>query len=212
VSARAAPISLALKLACAAFVAVLIPVYWRWYGFQNFFTFSDLTLFLAVAGLWREDALLLSTALVGSTVINLMWIADVGHGALGLGHSALSDYMFQDWRPLGVRLLSLFHLASPPILFFVVLRVGYDRRALAAWSLIAIVAMLVSYWCLPPPGPDWVTRKVNVNWVYGLRSDRPQDLMPPLHWLAFEFCALFLLCWWPVHVLAERLPKAKIRP
>lgn len=191
----------ALKWACSAYVGVLVPVYWHAYGVANFISFCDIALFLALAGLWRENALLLSMALVATLVVDLLWLADVARGLAGLRHGPLTAYLFDPQRSLGVRLLSLFHLWLPPVLVGALWRLGYDRRALPAWAGVAVAAMIVSYLWLPPPAIDPGGAKVNVNWVHGLAAERPQAWMPPQHWLGLEFCALFVLCWWPAHLL-----------
>ena len=47
-----------LKLAYTAFMAVLVPVYWHYYGPTNFLYFCDVALFLTLAGIWLESPLL----------------------------------------------------------------------------------------------------------------------------------------------------------
>ena len=54
-----------LKLAYTAFMAVLVPVYWYYYGPTNFLYFCDVALFLTLAGIWLESPLLVSMCAVG---------------------------------------------------------------------------------------------------------------------------------------------------
>src|SRR5260370_33967266 len=63
-SVPAQDIPLLLKLVVTMFVAVLVPIYWRYYGPGNFLWFSDLALFLTLAALWLESPLLASTQAV----------------------------------------------------------------------------------------------------------------------------------------------------
>ena len=51
-------LDLTVKIVHTAFVVLLIPIYWYYYGPSNFLWFSDLALFLAVPALWLENPLL----------------------------------------------------------------------------------------------------------------------------------------------------------
>jgi hypothetical protein len=44
--------------------------------------------------------------------------------------TGLAAYMFDRRMPLHLRSLSLFHVALPPLLLWLLRRLGYDRRAL----------------------------------------------------------------------------------
>ena len=46
-------------------MAVLVPVYWYYYGPTNFLYFCDVALFLTLAGIWLESPLLVSMCAVG---------------------------------------------------------------------------------------------------------------------------------------------------
>ena len=65
-------IPLWLKLGYTVFVAILVPVYWRYYGAGNFLWFSDLALFITLAAVWLESSLLASTLSVG--LLELVWL------------------------------------------------------------------------------------------------------------------------------------------
>ena len=54
-----------LKLAYTAFMAVLVPVYWHYYGPTNFLYFCDLALLITLVGIWIESPLLVSMCAVG---------------------------------------------------------------------------------------------------------------------------------------------------
>src|SRR5215210_1140983 len=54
-----------LKLLFSAHLAVLVPVYWYYYGPTNFLYFCDVALILTLVGLWIESPLLISMCAVG---------------------------------------------------------------------------------------------------------------------------------------------------
>jgi hypothetical protein len=70
--------------------------------------------------------------------------------------------MFDPKISLPIRALSLFHIALPLILLWMVHRLGYDSRALAAQTLLAWIVLPMSYLL--------TDRSENVNWVYGFRK------------------------------------------
>jgi hypothetical protein len=149
-----------VKLLCSAWVVVLVPVYWRCYGPSNFLWFSDIALFVGVAALWLEDAFLASTQALSVGVLELIWLADfLAHLNLGRGVVGLSGYMFDARIPRFLRGLSLFHVWLPPLLFGMVWVLGYDARALPAWTALAWAVLLVCYLFTDPAK--------NINWVFG---------------------------------------------
>ena len=64
-----------LKFAYTAFMIVLVPVYWHYYGPTNFLYFCDVALFLTLAGLWLESPLLISMCAVGILAPQTLWVA-----------------------------------------------------------------------------------------------------------------------------------------
>ena len=58
-----------LKVAYTAFMAVLIPVYWYYYGLTNFLYFCDAASILTLIAIWPENALLISMACVDIVVM-----------------------------------------------------------------------------------------------------------------------------------------------
>ena len=102
-------VPLGLKLAYTAYMAVLIPVYWHYYGPTNFLYFCDVALILTLVAIWPENALLISMCAVGILVPQALWVADFIAHALGTSLTGMADYMFDESHPLFLRLLSLFH-------------------------------------------------------------------------------------------------------
>jgi hypothetical protein len=194
-----------LKLAYSAFVAVLVPVYLYQYGPTNFVYFCDVALLLTLAGVWLESSLLVSMPAVGILLPQLLWVVDFLAGLVGVRLTGLTDYMFDPRRPLFLRGLSLFHGWLPLLLLYLVWRLGYDRRALLRWTLLAWALMLISFFFLPPPSPDHGIRPVNVDYVWGLSDKAPQHWMPAWIWFAAELVVLPLLLFLPAHLLLARL-------
>jgi hypothetical protein len=182
-----------ITLPATLFTAVLIPVYWHNYGPAHFLWFSDIALFAIVICLWTGNRLLYSMIAVGVLPLEIIWTVDFLTGGNLMGTAA---YMFDATRPLYLRLLSLFHLAIPPILIWMLWRQGYDRRALAAQTLLAWIVLPLS-WLLNSP-------ESNVNAVYGPFGE-PQTLMPPLLYLGLYMIMLPVAVFWPMHAILRRM-------
>jgi hypothetical protein len=70
------PIPLWVKLIYTAFVAVLVPCYWRDYGPTNFLYFCDMAVFFALGAVWLEWPILASMPAVGILLPQALWIVD----------------------------------------------------------------------------------------------------------------------------------------
>lgn len=210
INATVAPdrrIPLPLKIAFTAFMVVLVPVYWSKYGPTNFLYFCDLALFVTLAAIWFENRLLASMAAVGIIVPQIvLWCGDFAAHLAGLKFIGMTDYMFDPHRSLFLRSLSLFHGWLPFLLLFLVVRLGYDRRALLAWTGVAWSAMLFSYFCLPAPGAHLANplAPVNIDYVYGFSDAAAQTWMPQWAWLAFLIVALPVVIFIPTHLLLRK--------
>ncbi len=198
---------LALKLALTAFVCVQVPFYWSAYGPTNFLYFCDVALFLTLASVLTEKRLPASMAAVGILLPQFVWVLDFVGTLFGHPVVGMTGYMFQNSQPLYARAISLFHGWLPFLLLYLVYQLGYDRRALVAWTVLAWGLMLIAYFFLPaPPAPaDRPNLPVNVNYVYGTSDDKPQEWMPPLAWLAVMMFGLPLLFFIPTHFLLSGL-------
>lgn len=197
-------IPLPVKLAYSVFVAVLVPYYWVTYSPWNFLFFCDVALLLTLVALWREDALLVSVAAVGITVPQFVWVVDF----LAVGRVVgIASYMFDDKIPLFVRGLSSFHGWLPFVLLWAVIRLGYDRKALAVQIALTWVLLLLCYSLGPvPPAPaSDPNLAVNINYVHGPGFEAAQTWMPPRLWLALLMAGLPLVCYVPTHLILRRL-------
>ena len=185
-------IPLWLKISYTLMVLVIIPVYWRDLGPANFLWFSDIALIALVPALWLENRLIGSTMAVAVFFLESLWVLDVLTGGNLI---QMADYMFDSEVDTHIRILSgLFHFALPPTLFFLLLRLGYDKRALPLQVLIAAVVLPVTYLTTDPED--------NINWVFGWAE--PQDQLPSLVYLGLVFLVLTVAVYCPSHWLFNR--------
>jgi hypothetical protein len=205
-----ARVPLTLKLAYTAFMAVLIPVYWHYYGPTNFLYFCDTALLLTLIGIWPENAVLISMCCVGILVGQAYWVFDFLVNAAGYSLTGMTDYMFQSEHSLFLRLLSLYHAWMPFLLVYLVWKTGYDRRALPAWTAVAWVLLLVCFFFMPPPTPNPGLTPVNIDYVWGMGDTASQTLVPPYVWLAGLLLGLPIFVFAPTHyVLTRIVPKVR---
>ena len=142
VAPAALRIPLGLKLAYTVFMAVLVPVYLRNYGPTNFLYFCDVALIITLVGIWIESPLLVSMCAVGIIASQTLWVIDFLSNLIGHPLTGLTDYMFMADRSLFLRGLSLFHGWLPFLLIYLVWRLGYYRRALPVWTVVAWALVL----------------------------------------------------------------------
>jgi len=190
-------IPLWLKIAYTVIVLITVAVYVFKYPPGNFLWFSDIALVAVAIALWFESALVVSMMAVGTLLPELLWnVSFFGQLITGRHVSGLTDYMFEAHRPLYVRALSLFHVVLPALLLWLLHRLGYDPRALAAQTVLAWVVLLLSYWLTDP--------RDNVNWVFGLGA-KPQRRIPPLIYLGLLMAGFPLVIHLPTHLLLQRV-------
>ena len=185
-------ISLWLTLIYSVAVPVIAVIYWRAYGPTNFLWLSDIALVFTLAALLSSNRLLASMAAVGVLALELAWTIDFLFGGRLIG---LSAYMFDSKLPLYLRGISLFHLALPPTLLFLLYRFGYDQRALMYQTLLTWVVLIVTYLATDP--------EKNINWVFG-PGTKPQHLLPPLLYLGLEMVFIPMFVFLPTHLLLKR--------
>ena len=194
------PVTLAFALVFTAMTAVIVPVYYVRYGPANFLWFSDLALLGLTIALWLESPLIASTIAVGVLLPEAVWVASfVGGLVFGRTLSTLAAYMFDPSIPRYLRALSLFHLALPPAILWMLYRYGYDERALAVQTLVAWVVLPATYFLAPP--------EKNVNWVRGL-GHPPKSIMPPRWHLLLMMAVYPVLVYLPTHFLLRAFAPA----
>ncbi len=178
-------IPLWLKVLYTLYVSAVVWVYRNEYGPANFLWFSDIALLATVAALWIESSLLASMMAVAILLPEIAWtIIFLLRLVLGIRLGDVTGYMFDAQYPLGVRALSLFHLFLPVLLLWMIHRLGYDRRAWRAQTLVAWIIFPATYWLTKPAQ--------NINWVFG-PGGGPQHVMPPLLYLLLVPMVLFPL-------------------
>jgi hypothetical protein len=181
-----------LKVAWAIWVLCWLPVYWRQYGTHNFLFFCDLGNLVILAALWAESALLFSWQAIALLLFQTLYTFDLA-GAVVLGPHLIggTEYMFNGAIPLYVRLLSLFHVATPPLLLWAIGRLGYDRRG---WKLQTLTC-----WIVVPINFFW-RPGFDVNWARG-PFGHEQQVMPGWLYLAGYLVVVPLVVYWPTHVV-----------
>jgi hypothetical protein len=183
-------IPLWLKVAWTLAVIVWVPFYWRQYGVQNFLFFCDLGNFFIAAALWLESPLLFSWQAVSLLLFQTLFVIDLA-GALATGHHVIggTEYMFDPHIPLAIRLASLFHIVTPILLLWAILRVGYDRRG---WKFQTFTA-----WTVVPINYLWRPQE-DVNWARG-PFFREQHALPGLLYLLVYLVIVPVAVYYPTH-------------
>jgi len=190
-------ISLRFKIGYTLFVCLLVPIYWRQYGPANFLWFSDIALLVLVPALWLENALLVSMMAVAVIFFEAIWNIDFfTRLATGKSLIGLSAYMFDPKIPLFIRALSCFHIALPLLLLWTLHRLGNDRRAFVAQTILAVVVLPLSYLVSNP--------RENVNWVYGF-GEHPQSTLPAGVFLLLVMVIYPIVVYLPTHLLFAKM-------
>jgi hypothetical protein len=190
-------IPLWLKIAWTMLVLIIVPVYWRYYGPKNFLWFSDIALIAIAFALWMENRLLISMMAVGVLALELLWNFEfLTRLIFGTSLFGMSAYMWDESIPLGVRLLSLFHIPMPIVLIWTLHRLGYDRRAIYLQTALAWIVLPLSYVFAEPQN--------NINWVHGFTPE-PQTWMHPLAFLAVLMIGAPVVIYWPTHRILMRM-------
>lgn len=183
-------ISWRVKVPYTVFVAVLLPVYVRVYGWGNLLWFSDVALLLTLVALWMESRLVLSIMALSAILPELAWNVDYFARLIFGSHlTGQTEYMFDSQLSLFVRGLSLFHIMLPVLLVWAVHRLGYDRRALLYQVLLCWAVLLATYlWTdpadninyvfTPPLERAWLTQKL---WLFMLMIGFPMLVYVPTH-------------------------------
>lgn len=181
-----------LKIGYAAFVPFLVLVYWRRYGPSNFLWLSDIALFLTAAAVIFESPLLASMPAVGVLPLEIFWTVDF----LLLGRFGLTSYMFDRQYPLWLRAISLFHLALPPTLLWMLWRVGYDPIAFPLQVALTWFVLGFCYLFIDP--------QKNINWTFG-PGEKPQTKISPRLYFAILMVVIPLAVMTPMHFLLDWL-------
>lgn len=143
-----------------AWLLVYLPTYQMAYGARNFLFLCNIGVILTAVGLIARNRLLLSSQAVAAPVIALAWALDVGWKlATGDFLYGATAYMWDSASPLYARLLSLYHLGWPLLLWWVLRRIGYDPRGWPLQAAIAALAMIAGRWLAP------AAENINFAWT-----------------------------------------------
>lgn len=185
-----------LRWSAVAWLLFWMAAYGRVYGPGNFLHLCDIGVILACAGLWLESPLLLSSQAVGTLIVDAVWGLDVAWRFF-LGQHLLggTEYVFDPRYPLWVRLLTFFHVITPPLLLWGIHRLGYDRRAWALQSAIAAGALVVSRFTAPAENLNFAFRDPFFHRAWG---------PAPTH-LAVTLLFIMLVMYLPAHLVLRRL-------
>jgi hypothetical protein len=187
-----------VKIVWTLWLIVWIPLYWRQYGPQNFLFFCDIGNILIGLALWLESPLIFSWQACGLLVFQTLYTVDLV-GALLTGRHLIggTEYMFDHGIPLLVRLVSLFHVATPPLILWAIRRLGYDRRGWKYQTLTAWIVVPINYF--------WRS-SYDVNWARG-PFFREQHAMPGPIYLLGYLLIVPLLVYFPTHLFLQWLTR-----
>lgn len=185
-----------LKLAWTIWLIVWIPLYWQQYGPQNFLFFCDMGNILIGVALWAESPLIFAWVACGVLFFQALYALDLAGAALTGGHLiGGTEYMFDPHISREIRLMSLFHIVTPPLLLWAIWRVGYDPRG---WKFQTMMA-----WIVVPINYVWRPEQ-NVNWARGLFF-REQHLVPGPVYLLVYLIVVPACVYFPTHLCLQWL-------
>ena len=185
------------KLAYTAFVAYIVVVWLRHYGWRNLLWFSDVALIGAIPAMWLESDAIGSVIAVVVLLPEILWNVDfAGRLLLRRRITGLTDYMFEPERPKLLRGLSLFHVPLPLVLLWLLHAYGYDARAGLAGACVLGAVVLVASRLVGAP-------EKNINWTYGL-GPRPSRL-PGWLYVSLLYAGFVALVFVPTDLALRRL-------
>ncbi len=189
-------IPLWLKLGWTVWLLLWAPVYYHQYGAQNFLFFCDIGNILIGIALWLESPLVFSWAACGLLLFQTLYVIDLA-GALVTGDHLIggTEYMFDPHLSLVVRLLSLFHVVTPPLLLWMIWRLGYDSRGWKLQTLTTWIVIPINFFWRP---------EMDVNWARGLFF-REQHAIPGWAYLLTYLTVVPMVVYLPTHLILRRL-------
>ncbi len=151
---------------------------------------------LTCIGLWSNSALLISSQAVASLAVDTVWTLDVARKIFSGRHLVGgTEYLFDTNYPLWVRLITLFHVAMPPLLLWTLHRSGYDRRGWVLQSAIALPVFIASRYTVPATNTNYAFVDPFFHRAWG---------PGPLH-VTVIFLFMLLVVYLPTHFLLRQL-------
>ncbi len=189
-------IPLWMKIAWTLWVLVWAPIYARQYGLQNFLFFCDIGNILIGVGLWLESPLIFSWQAASLLLFQTLFTLDlIGTLVTGRHFIGGTEYMFDPHLRLAIRVLSLFHVLTPPLLLWAIYRLGYDRRGWMLQTLTAWIVLPINYWWRP---------QCDVNWARG-PFFREQHAIPGMLYLLLYLIIVPAGVYFPTHLFLSWL-------
>lgn len=187
---------LTLQIIIPIFLVVLIPVYWKNYGPQNFLWLSDVGLFLTLLAVLFKSPLLISMATVGILLVEVAWNVDYFIQLVSRRKMfGLADYMFDKKKSKFLRGLSLFHVFMPLIWIWYIYQWHYEPRGFPYQIILTTIIFILTYFLSDP--------KENINWVFIPRAWKLP--IPNWAWLIFLIVGYPILIMWPMHLILKML-------
>jgi len=185
------------KLGFTLWMLVWVPIVLLHHGPQNFFWLCNVAQFLVLYGLWTGNRLLLSSQAGVVLVVGLVWSLDFLIGLiLGGSPSGATAYMFDPDQALIARASSLYHMALPPFLLWILFKTGYDVRGPWLQTVLGGVVVVVGWWLSEA--------ERNINWVHEPFGMEQVWLPDPL-WVLLLLLLYPLVLYFPGHWLLSRL-------
>jgi hypothetical protein len=182
-----------LKIGYTVFVVILIPVYWKKWGPPNFLWFSDIALFAMLAAVWLESSLLSSMMGIAVLIPEISWnVSYFGRLVTGKKIFSLSDYMFDNSRPVYLRALSLFHVILPVLILWMIHKLGFQEKAILYQILLGWSVLIFTYFFTDPAE--------NINWVFG-PGEKPQTKINPKLYFLMVMLAFPIVFYIPTYFL-----------
>jgi hypothetical protein len=185
-----------LRWASLVWLLIWVLVYWRTWGAANFLHLCDVAVILTCAGLWANNALLISSQAVAALAADLAWAA-VAAWRIFFGRYLTGgmEYLADGRYPLWIRLLSLYHVAIPAVLVWAVARIGYDRRGWGLQSAIAAAVFAASRFTAPDENINFAFRDPFFHRSFG----------PPAVHAALSALFMIFAVYFPTHLILKRL-------
>ena len=131
---------------------------------------------------------------IGIIVPQMVWVIDFVGTAIGYPVVGMTAYMFNaDELAVPARALAVPRLAAVPADLSGG-KLGYDRRALLYWTVLAWVLILICFFFMPPPNPNAGLTPVNINYVWGLNDAAAQTWMPAWLWVIGMMVLMPIIC------------------
>jgi hypothetical protein len=175
---------------------IWFPTYWHTWRPSNFVQLCDVAVILTCVGIWTNSGLLISSQAVSALLVDLAWALDAGW-RLFTRHHLLggTEYLFDPSTALWIRLLSLYHLALPPLLLLLLYRLGYDKRGWALQSAIALPVFIASRFTIPAK---------NMNFAFADPFFRREWGPAPVHIVVIWLFMVFVV-YLPTHLFLMRV-------